>query len=66
MVLTETSLGPLYTTAFTDLFLPQLFFTRHKIASLVMIRSIATAEDIASFQVILVSRTFCCLRGSYP
>lgn len=55
MVLTETSLGPLYTTAFTDVFLSQLFSTRHQIESLVMIRSIATAEDIAPFQVISVS-----------
>ena len=55
MVLTETSLGPLYTTAFMDLFLLQLFSTRHQIESLVMIRSIATAEDIAPFQVISVS-----------
>jgi len=37
----------LYTTAFTDLFLSQLFSTRNQIESLVMIRSIATAEDIA-------------------
>ena len=54
MVLTETSLGPLYTTAFTDLFLSQLFSTRYQIDSLV-IRSIATADDIAPFQVISVS-----------
>ena len=40
-------MGPLYTTAFTDLFLSQLFSTRNQIESLVMIRSIATAEDIA-------------------
>lgn len=54
MLLTETSLGPLYTTAFTDLFLSQLFSTRHQIETLLTIRPIATAEDIATFQVISV------------
>jgi hypothetical protein len=55
MVLTETSLGPLYTTAFTDLFLPQPFSTRHQIETVLSIRAIATAEDIAPFHVISVS-----------
>jgi len=47
--------GPVVHDSFHGSFLSQLFSTRHQIESLVMIRSIETADGIAPFQVISVS-----------